>query len=122
MQLVPRLSFNGQCEEAFKFYEQVLAAKITFMAPYPEWPDKTMHATIEVGDRIMHGADAPPEHFKTPQGFSPALATKDTAEAERLFNALAEGGTVQMPLQQTFWASRFGMLTDRYGIPWMINC
>lgn len=82
----------------------------------PEWQSK-MHATIRIGDQIMHGADAPPGYFKTPQGFSLALATKDPAEAERMFDALAENGVVRMSLQQTFRAARFGMLADRYGIP-----
>jgi PhnB protein len=68
------------------------------------------------------GADAPPDHYKKPQGFSVTLGLTDKAEAERIFQALAESGTVQTPLQETFWAVRFGMLIDRFGIPWMINC
>jgi PhnB protein len=70
----------------------------------------------------VNGADAPPRQYEIPKGFALAIATKDPAEAERLFNALAENGTVQLPLQQTFWSPRFGMLVDRYSIPWMINC
>ena len=67
-------------------------------------------------------SDAPPDHYRKPQGFSVSLNLSDPAEAERIFQALAENGTVQMPLQQTFWAARFGMLIDQFGIPWMINC
>ncbi len=67
-------------------------------------------------------SDAPPQYHKTPQGFSVSLHVKTEDEAERIFKALAEGGTVTMPLEKTFWAARFGMLTDRYGTPWMINC
>ena len=86
------------------------------------WRDKIMHACLVVGDEVLMGSDAPPEHFQQPQGFSVALGVDEPAEAERIFNALADKGTVRMPIQQTFWALRFGMLVDRFGIPWMINC
>jgi PhnB protein len=132
MQLNPYLFFNGQCEAAFKFYEQVLGGKIVAMMPHtgtpaeahvpPEWRHKIMHARLTVGDAVLMGSDAPPDHFEKPQGFSVALQIKDPAEAERIFHALAANGTVSMPLAQTFWAIRFGMLVDRFGIPWMINC
>jgi len=132
MQLNPYLLFNGQCEAAFKFYEQVLGGKIVALIPHAgtpaeehvpsEWRNKILHATLMVGDEVLMGSDAPPEHFEKPQGFSVALHVKDPAEAERIFHALAENGTVRMPLAQTFWAVRFGMLIDRFGIPWMINC
>jgi PhnB protein len=68
------------------------------------------------------GSDAPPDRYEKPSGFSLSLGVKDPLEAERLFNELAQSGTIQMPLQQTFWAVRFGMLVDRFGIPWMVNC
>ena len=88
----------------------------------PEWHDKILHATL-TGDGIsLMGADSPPGRYEKPAGFTVGLHFKDQAEAERIFQALSEDGTVQMPLQKTFWASRFGMLTDRFGIPWMINC
>ena len=67
-------------------------------------------------------SDAPPGHYEKPQGFSVALQIKDPVEGERIFNALAENGKVQMPFQETFWATRFGMCVDRFGIPWMVNC
>ena len=132
MQLNPHLHFNGDCESAFKFYEKCLGGKITFMMPHEgtpvadqvpgEWRKKILHASLMVGDHVLMGADAPPDHYQKPQGFSVTLGMQDPAEAERVFHALAENGTVQMPLQETFWAARFGMLIDRFGIPWMINC
>jgi len=132
MKLTPYLSFNGQCEEAFKLYAQCLHGKIEFLMTYdsrpaefpvpPEWHKKIMHATLSVGDQILQGADVMPGGYQKPQGFTLTLGLKDVAEAERIFKALAEKGTVGMPLQETFWAARFGMLTDRFGIPWAINC
>ena len=132
MQLNSYLFFNGQCEAAFKFYEKCLGGKIDAMLPHAgtpaegqvpaNWRDKIMHARLVVADAVLMGSDAPPEHFQQPQGFSVALGVNEPAEAERIFNALAEKGTVRMPIQQTFWALRFGMLVDRFGIPWMINC
>jgi PhnB protein len=132
MELNPYLNFNGRCEAAFKFYEKCLGGKIIMMMTHgqspmadqtpADWRDKIMHARMTVGDRVLMGSDAPPEHYQKPQGFSVSLSVTDPADAERKFNALAQNGTVQMPLQQTFWAVRFGVLTDQFGIPWMINC
>jgi len=132
MQINPYLNFNGQCEAAFKFYEQVLGGKIAFKMTYgespiaahapPGWKDKILHTTLMVGDRVLMGADAPPEHYQRPQGFSVSLGLKNTSEADRIFKALVENGTVIMPIQETFWAARFGMLVDQFGTPWMINC
>ncbi|MGD1069197.1 MAG: VOC family protein [Bryobacteraceae bacterium] len=132
MRLNTHLSFNGKCEAAFRFYEQCLGAKIVTMMTYagspmekhvpPEERDKILHATLTVGETELMGADAPPGRYEKPVGFQVALHFKDPAEAERVFQALAENGTVHMPLQKTFWASRFGMLTDPFDIPWMINC
>ena len=132
MQLNSYLTFDGQCEDAFKFYEECLGGKIVGLWRHagtpaeshvpPEWRNKVIHATLDVGGDLLQGSDAPPEHYQKPQGFSVKLDLKDRTEAERIFQALAENGTVQMPLQETFWALRFGMLVDRFGIPWMINC
>ncbi len=115
MQLNPYLLFNGQCEEAFKFYAQVLGGKIEGMLTHAgtpaeqqapsEWRDKILHATLTVGDQVLMASDSPPGHYEQPKGFSVSIQLKDQAEAERIFNALAENGTVQMPLQQTFWAT-----------------
>jgi len=132
MQLNPYLTFNGQCEAAFKFYAQCLDGKIEFMMTYEskreeypvpaEWREKILHATLKVGDQILNGADALPDLYQTPQGFRLTLGLKDPADAERIFTALAENGTVEMALQETFWAVRFGVLVDRFGIPWTVNC
>jgi len=86
------------------------------------WRDKVMHARLKLGDSILMGSDAPPDRYNEPVGFSVSLSINSPGDAERIFAALAEGGTVQMPLQQTFWAARFGTLTDKFGIPWMVNC
>jgi PhnB protein len=87
-----------------------------------EWRNKNMHARLVLGDKILMGSDAPPEHYEEMKGFSVTLGIDKPAEAERIFHALAESGTVRMPIQETFWAQRFGMLVDRFGTPWMINC
>ena len=132
MSLSPYLSFNGQCEAAFRFYEKVLGGKITAMLPHegtpaaehvpPEWRNKIMHAHMVVDGQVLMGADTPPDHYKQPRGFSITAGIPDAKEAERVFQALAEGGKVTMPIAETFWAERFGMLVDRFGIPWMVNC
>jgi PhnB protein len=132
MQLNPYLNFNGQCEAAFKFYERCLGAKIEGMRTHsgaqaeehvpPEWRNKILHAYMTVGDTVLMASDAPPERYEQPKGFWVSIRVKDPADAERIFHALAENGTVQMPIQQTFFSPRFGMLIDQFGIPWMINC
>jgi PhnB protein len=133
MQMNPYLTFKGQCEAAFKFYEKVLGGKIVAMMPHEgtpaadhvpaEWRGKIMHARLVLDDdRVLMGSDAPPGMQEEMKGFSVTLGVDKPAEAERIFHALAEDGTVRMPIQETFWATRFGMLTDRFGTPWMINC
>ena len=81
-----------------------------------------MHASLSVGDEVLMGSDAPPDRFEASKGISVSLNVKTPAEAERVFAALSDQGQVQMPLQQTFWAARFGMLVDQFGVPWMVNC
>jgi PhnB protein len=130
--LNPYVFLNGQCEAAFKAYEKILGGKIEVMIPHagtpgeghvpPEWGTKIMHGRMRIGDDVLMASDAPPGHFQQPQGFSVSLQIKNPVDAERIFHALAEGGRINMPIQQTFWAVRFGMLVDRFGIPWMINC
>ncbi len=132
MQLSSYLFFNGQCEAAFKFYEQCLGGKIEGMKTHAEtpaeanvpakWRDKILHACMIVGESVLMGSDAPPDHFKQPQGFSVSIQLNDTVKGERTFKELAEGGTVLMPFQQTFWAAGFGMCVDQFGIPRMVNC
>jgi PhnB protein len=130
----PYLTFSGNCAEAFKYYERVLGGEIVAMMTHadmpaeaqaqtpPGWKNMIMHARLVAGDNVLMGSDAPPDRFEKPQGFSVAIQTDDPKEAERIFTALADNGTVRMPLQQTFWAVRFGMLVDKFGIPWMVNC
>ena len=132
MYMNPYLTFSGNCEAAFKFYERVLGGKIVAMMPHEgtpaaehvpaNWRSKIMHARLVVRDHILMGSDAPPERFEGMKGFSVTLGIDEPAEAERVFHALSENGTVRMPIQQTFWAARFGMLVDQFGTPWMINC
>jgi PhnB protein len=88
----------------------------------PEWREMILRARMTVGDQVLMGSDAPPGRYQKPQGYSVSIGVKDPAEAERIYQALAENGSVVMPLQKTFWAERFAMFVDRYGIPWMINC
>ncbi len=132
MQLNPYLFFSGQCEAAFKFYAQVLGGKIDALLTHEgtpaenhvpaEWRSKIMHARMTIGDWVLMASDAPPGRSQPPQGFSVHISVDEPAEAERIFKALADGGQVRMAMEQTFWAERFGMLVDRFGTPWMINC
>jgi PhnB protein len=126
------LNFDGQCEEAFRFYERCLRGKIVSMMNHEEspiadqvpaaWGKRIMHARLQVGEGILLGSDFPPDEHEKPRGFAVALQLKDPGEADRVFRELAEDGTIQLPIQPTFWAVRFGMLVDRFGIPWMVNC
>jgi len=130
MKVTPYLLFNGQCEEALRTYERVLGGKIvasfTFgdspMAKqHPQMANKIMHARLDIGDQMILGSDCPPEYFEKPQGTSICVEIDTVEEAERVFKELSEGGNVKMPIQETFWARRYGQLTDRFGTPWMIN-
>lgn len=132
MHMSPYLLFNGQCEEAFKFYEKCLNGKIEALHTFgqspmahqvpAEWANKVMHASLKFEGVTLLGSDPPPDRYQTPQGFSVSLSMKDPDEVERIFHELEQGGTVQMPVQKTFWSARFGMLVDKYGIPWILNC
>jgi PhnB protein len=88
---------------------------------YPEWADKVMHIGMRIGDQMLLGCDAPPPHYSQPQGLRVCLEFQDIDEAERVYKALSEGGNIGMPLQETFWAKRFAMFSDRFGTPWMVN-
>jgi PhnB protein len=132
MQLHPYLNFNGTCDAAFKFYEKVLGGKITLKMRFGETPtadqcppgsqDHIAHVRLESGSMVLLGSDCPPDYFEKAQGTVLSLNVDNIAEAERVFNALKENGTIKMPLEKTFWAVRFAMLTDQFGTPWMINC
>jgi PhnB protein len=126
------LHFDGRCEAAFRFYERRLGAKIVFLlawgdSPFatevaPDFARKILYGRITVGDRDISGGDVPPEQYERPKGFSIMLTVPHPADAERIFQALAEDGMVRLPLQQTFWSPRYGALIDQFGIPWEINC
>jgi PhnB protein len=133
MPLAPYLFLGGTSEEAFRFYERILAGRIEDLLTFagtegeghvPEhWRRKIMHTSLRLADgAVLMGSDGMPGEAKPPQGFVVALHVDDVAEAERVFAALAEGGRVTTPLAETFWAERFGMCVDRFDVPWMINC
>lgn len=130
MQFVTYLNFNGKCGEAFKFYAEVFGGEL-HMFTYgespmcdqtpPELRNQIMHAALKVGDAMIMGSDAPPTMYQPAQGFGVAIALEDLPRAERIFHALSQGGQVRMPLEETFWAKRFGDVVDRYGTPWMVS-
>jgi PhnB protein len=132
LQVSPYLSFSGQCEAAFKFYEQHLRATPGQMFRYegspmaknvpPDWQHKIMHGSVTIGQLVLMGADVASEPYHKRAGFSLSIQMQDTSEAERIFHALSENGAVLVPLAETFWAARFGMVIDQFGIPWAINC
>jgi PhnB protein len=135
MKIVTSLSFRGQCREAFEFYAKVLGGRITAAFPYgegppdmpvdPKYKDWLMHCWLEVGDQALMGADMDeqwaPDIAKPKNGFDVTLQTDDMDEARRWFEGLKEGGKVGMDFAETFWSPGFGSLTDRFGVPWMIN-
>jgi PhnB protein len=128
----PYLSFDGRCEAAFRFYEECLDGKLGKIFRYAgspladqvpaDWQNKVMHASLAIGEHVVMGGDVAPDRYERPRGFSLSLEMKDTAQAEHIFYLLAKDGTVMVPLEKTFWAARFGMLVDRFGIPWLISC
>jgi PhnB protein len=133
MKIIPHLNFNGQCKEAFDFYARVLDGEIKFSMTWGEMPGGApdqfppetqkliMHTTLEVEEDYIMGADVPPDRYTEPKGINVSIGVKSKDKAERVFNALAEGGRVNMPFEQTFWSTGFGMCVDRFGIPWMVN-
>ena len=132
MQINAYLVFNGNCEEAFNFYARCLRAEIAMLQRFGDTPgcegmpasqrDKVMHVRLQAGDQVLMTSDNHPDHpYDGVKGCSIALSVDQAEEADRIFNELSQGGTVAMPMQETFWAKRFGMLTDRFGVPWMIN-
>jgi PhnB protein len=134
MQVQPYLFFDGRCEEALDFYKRALGAEVQMMIRFREspepppadkvptnWGEKIMHANIRIGETQVMASDGCPEEPSGFKNFSLSLSAANETEADRLFNALAEGGQVQMPLGKTFWSPRFGMVTDRYGLCWMVG-
>ncbi len=130
MQPMTHLSFNGECAAAFRLYAECLGGEITFMLTYgespapsaPELKDKIAHATLKFGGQVLTGVDVAADKYERPQGFALQLNIESLDDAERIFNALAREGLVQFAMQQTYWAERYGMVTDRFGVPWEMNC
>jgi len=132
MKLNPHVSFGGQCEVAFRFYERCLGGEIITMLTYgnspmaeqvpPEFRGKIVHATLTLGASVLYGADVVPDRYQPPSGFHLTIGLDDPDQAEVIFHALSENGIVQMPLQKTFWAVLFGVLVDQFGVSWEINC
>ena len=132
MQMNAYLSFRGDCEAAFRFYAECLGGKVGEIFRYAgtpladqvpaDWQDKVMHSSLTVGEQVLMGGDVAPDRYEEPRGFSLSLQIKSTTDAERIFRELANDGRIVAPLEKTFWAARFGMLVDRFGIPWLINC
>jgi PhnB protein len=134
MQIEPRINlvFNGECDAAFTLYARCLGGTVTFRLTWgdspmadqapPEWRDKLVHATLSLGGTAISGGDVLPGQYERPQGFQVQLNLEDAPAAERIFAQLADGGSITVPLQQTFWAQRFGSVVDRFGIPWAVNC
>ena len=130
MNVEPYLFFDGRCEQALEFYKKALGAKVEAVIRYKENPepkhnppnsdDKVMHALFRVGDATIMASDGNCQGKPSFQGFALTLNAADAAEAKRRFDALAEGGQVQMPLNETFFAKSFGMLADRFGVSWMV--
>jgi PhnB protein len=130
MQVKPYLQFDGRCEEALEFYRSALGAKVEALMRFKDGPDcmempagtgeKVMHACIRIGDSQIMASDGYCKGKPDFQGFSLTLEAQDKAEADRLFKALEPGGEVKMPLTETFFSPSFGMVTDRFGVSWMV--
>lgn len=130
MQVNPYLNFNGRCEEAIDFYRSALSAEVTRLMRFKQSPepgmvspgseDKVMHASFRVGETTVMASDGRCQGSPIFQGISLSITVHDDSEAERIFDALADGGQVQMPLTKTFFSSHFGMVADRFGVSWMV--
>ena len=129
----PYLFFNGRCEEALEFYRRAIGAELVMMLRFsdspdapppgmvpPGWENKVMHSELRVGEAVVMASDGCGSGAAF-GGFSIALTLTTAAEVDRAFAALAEGGEVEMPLGETFWTPRFGMLKDRFGVAWMVQ-
>ena len=132
MKVQAYISYRGRCEEALEFYKRSIGAEViglmrwkesldaTMKAP-PGFEEKVMNASFRVGDTLMMADDSPGEAPAEYKGMTLAIEVADDVEAQRVFTALVEGGKVTMALAKTFWTSSFGMLTDKFGVPWMVN-
>ena len=133
MQVEPYLVFDGRCDEAIEFYKKAVDAKVIMLMRYKECPDpsaagkiatemmdKVMHSSLRIGDSTVYATDGGRQGKSGFSGISLSLSVANDAEAERAFAALGEGGKVTMPMAKTFFSSRFGMVTDRFGVGWMV--
>jgi PhnB protein len=133
MRVNPYVFYEGRCDEALEFYKKALGAEINMLIRYkdspeppppgvvpPGWESKVMHATFTIGKSTLHASDGRGQGKPAHQGFSLSLTVANPADADRCFNALVDQGSVQMPLCKTFFSPRFGMLTDRFGVAWMV--
>lgn len=131
MRINPSIHFDGRCRAAFQKYHRVLGGTLETMLTYgespmaaqvePGWHDRIMHATLILGESELTGADVPPTVYRQPQGFSITINVESPEHASHIFTALAEGGEIKFPFQQTFWSPGYGMLVDEFGIPWEVN-
>jgi len=125
------LNFDGSCAEAMRFYAELLGGELEIIT-FGESPmadqvseslaDRVLHAALKIGDEMLMASDAPPEYYRAAAGIYVSISIGDVPEGRRIFDALAEGGSVEMPFQQTFWSPGFGSVVDRWGTPWMVNC
>lgn len=132
MRMNPHLAFQGNCEEAFRFYQQAIGGDLVALVRFGETPmaanapadlhDRIAHARLVVGEATLMGSDCGPGHYEAPGGTATMLGVDTPEEAERVFAALSEGGAIVMPLEETFFAHRFAVFKDRFGIPWMLVC
>ena len=132
MQMNPYLFFDGQCKAAFDFYAQCFEGSLQFSMKYGDSPEcegldaaareRIMHTTLRMGESLLMGSDCPPGRYEKPQGISIALDYATPEKAEQVFAQLSDQGQVHMQMAQTFWATKFGMATDRFGISWMVSC
>ena len=131
MKLITYLTFGEQCEEALNFYKDVLGGEIMYLSRMGESPmkvgdnlkNKIMHARLRLGDNEIYMSDTfDSTSLKPGNNVSLSLDIPDSEHVEKLFNNLSAGGTISMPLQKTYWAARFGMFIDKFGIQWLMNC
>jgi len=132
LSVTPYLNFKGNCRAALDVYVRVLGAKLEFVQTFGESPmdaqaggvtkDQIIHARLNIGGTVVMASDAPADKYETPRGMMLSVNVDDAKDADRIFGELSSGGSVSMPIQETFWAERFGMCVDRFGTPWMVNC
>ncbi|MBL4874054.1 MAG: VOC family protein [Rhodobacteraceae bacterium] len=132
MNFAPYLTFNNNCAEAMAFYANLFNGEVTAIQTFgesalaanlpPEMHKLVMHASLRISDQIIMASDDPSGNYVPPRGIQVQIGFPDFTEAQRVFEALALGGEIKMPFEKTFWTSDFGMVRDRFGIPWMVNC